>query len=132
MTIKKNTYLLPLVILIFAVAYSCYVVYITDIVFGKKHYVGFVFLFLSVIGTFLRKEVGIYFTGITLLIGMFNLIAFTPAIESYSFGFGINGNGVNFQIQPFCFLLLLVYLVLNFKFLIGMIRKANVNNRATE
>jgi hypothetical protein len=134
MVIRKIIHLVPLVILILAVGYSMYVISTTSIVFGNKHYLGFVFLFGSIVGAFIRKDIGIYLTGVTLLIGTLNFIAFTPAIEAYSFGFGINGNGVNFKIQSFSFLVLVVYLLLNIRYLISQSRRKlgkDNNNNAT-
>ncbi len=122
--VKKNLYLVPLIILIVTILYAVYTVSTTDIVFGNKHYLGILFIAISVISTIFKKDLGIYFTGITLLIGTLNFIAFTPAIEAYSFGFGLNDKSTtSFKIQMFSFLVLLLYLILNRKFLLSKIIK---------
>ena len=117
--IKKNLYLLPLIILIITVAYATYTIVTTDIVFESKHYLGILFIVGCVISAVFNKSLGIYFVGITLLAGTLNFLAFTPAIETYSFGFGFNDrSATSFKIQLFSFVVLLLYLLMNGKFLI--------------
>lgn len=130
--VKKNLYLVPLIILLATVVYATYIVSTTDIVFGDKHYLGLLFVGVSTIAILVRKSLGIYFTGITLLAGTLNFIAFTPAIEAYSFGFGFNDTSTtSFKIQLFSCLILLLYSVLNGKFLLSKINKKVDNNKAT-
>lgn len=131
--IKKNFYLIPLIILIITAVYATYIVSKTDIIFGNKHYLGFMFIAVCVIGLIFKRSVGIYFTGITLLAGALNFIAFTPAIEAYSFGFGLNGKSTtSFKIQLFSFLILLLYLILNGRFLISKVSKKVDDNKSTQ
>lgn len=128
--IKRNIYLVPLLIVIIEILYAIYIVLSTDIVFGSKHYLGFLFAAICVICSIFNKGIGIYLTGIMLLIGTLNIVAFTPAIEAYSFGFVINDkSAMSIKIQLFSFLIFLLYLILNGKFLISNLRKAN-NNKA--
>ena len=121
---KKYAYLMPLIVLTITVIHSCYIIFTTNIVFGTKHYFGFSFVFVGWVCSFIRKELGVYLTGITILAGTFNLIAFTPAIEAYSFGFSFNNvSTIDLKIQLYSFLLLILYAALNIKFLITQIRK---------
>lgn len=123
--IKKKFYLLPLIILIITIAYATYTIVTTDIIFGSKHYLGILFIIGCVIGAIFNKSLGIYFVGITLLAGTLNFLAFTPTIETYSFGFGFNDRSTtSFKIQLFSFLVLLLYLLLNGKFLITKLYKS--------
>jgi hypothetical protein len=122
--IIKNIYLLPLIILILSIFNEIYVVSTTDIMFGSKHYLGFLLVGISTITAFAKKSLGIYSIGLTLLVGTLNIIAFTPAIEAYSFSFGLNDKlATTFKIQLFSFLILILYLVLNGRFLLKEIRK---------
>lgn len=122
---KKHIGLIPIGILVCSQLYSLYVINTSNIVLGNKQYVGAVFVITSVVLLFLRKRTwSIYLTGISLLIGTLNFIAFLPVIESYSFGFSFNDkNGIDFKIQPFSFLILLIYLIVSYKTLIALIRK---------
>lgn len=127
---RKNLCLLPLFILVITVGYTIYIVSTMDIALGNKHYFGFFFAGASVISIFVRRSLAIYFTGITLLAGTLNYIAFTPAIEAYSFGFGFSNMGtISIKIQLFSFLILLLYLILNWRFLLLQInKKVEINN----
>lgn len=120
---RKYIYLIPIAIVILAVWYSFYVVNTTDIIPGIKQYFGIIFTSSSIILTFMRKDFWIYLTGIALLLGTINVIAFTPVIESYSFGFGFDDSSkLIFKIQPFSFFILALYLVINYKVLLALIR----------
>ncbi len=122
--VKKYLYILPLIILVVTAGYATYIVSTTNIIFGTKHYLGCLFIAISLIGVFIKKSLGVYFTGITLLIGTLNVIAFTPAVEAYSFGFKFNNtSAMSIKIQAFSFLVLLLYLTLNGQFLISKLRK---------
>jgi len=123
---KKYIYFLPITILVGAVLYSLYIVNTTNIMLGAKQYFGITFIVSSIVLGLIRKNLGIYLTGVTLLLGTLNLIAFTPTIESYSFGVSFNDkNGIALKIQPFSFWTLLVFLVVNHKTLLALTRKTS-------
>jgi hypothetical protein len=122
--VKKDLYLIPLLILILSLFYSIYIVYTSDIILGIKHFLGFIFLGISVVAVFLNKGLCVYFTGVTLLVGTFNIVAFTPSVEVYSFGFGFNNTTTNsFKIQLFSFLILILYFLINGKYLLKKIKE---------
>lgn len=123
---KKYVSLIPIGILICSQLYSVYVINTSDIVLGNKQYMGAIFVIVSVVLLLLRrKNWSIYLTGISLLLGTFNFIAFLPVIESYSFGFSFNGNsGIDFKIQPFSALVFAIYLFLNYKTLLILFRNS--------
>jgi hypothetical protein len=128
--VKNRIYLIPLLILLVTVIYEIYTVVTTDIIFGNKHYLGFLLLTISAVAFFFRKDIGIYFTGITLILGTLNFVGFTPAIESYSFGFGLNNTSTtSFRVQLFSFLVLILHVVLNGKFLINEFGKKAENKK---
>jgi len=122
---KKIIDLIPIGILVCSQLFSLYVINTSNIVLGNKQYAGSVFVITSVVLLFLRKRTwSIYLTGIALLIGALNFIAFLPVIESYSFGFSFNDKpGIDFKLQPFSFLILLLYLIVSYKTLTALIRK---------
>jgi hypothetical protein len=121
---KRISHFIPITILVSAVLYSLYAVNTTNIILGTKQHIGIAFVIGDIILIFVRRELGIYLTGVSLLLGTLNIIAFTPMIESYSFGFSFSGkNGIDFQIQLFSFLVLLIYLVVSYKRLLVLIRR---------
>jgi len=121
--IKKLFYLFPLSILVITILYASYIVSTTEIMFSAKHHLGIMFIVVCIIAMMARKDIGIYFTGITLLIGSFNLIAFTPTIEAYSFGFGFNDSSItSFKIQLFSFMVLVLYLIVNGKYIVNTLK----------
>ena len=123
---KKFIQFIPITILTSAILYSLYVINTTNVILGTKQYFGIAFVIGGIILTFVRREWAIYLLGIALLLGTFNKIAFTPSIEFYSFGFSFNDkNGIDFKIQLFSFLVLLIYLVINYKTLLKLIRQAS-------
>ena len=124
---KKYISFIPIGILVCSQLYSLYIVNTSNIVLGSKQYAGAIFVIMSVVLLFLRKKTGsICLTGISLLIGTLNFIAFLPVIESYSFGFSFNNrNGIDFRIQPFSFLILLIYLFSNYKTFHALLRNSS-------
>jgi hypothetical protein len=130
---KRYIQFTPLVVLIGAVVYSLYIVNTTNIILGTKQYIGIAFVVCGIVLAFIQKDLATYLIGIALLLGTVNAIAFTPKIESYSFGFSFNdGNGIDFKVQPFSFWVLLVYLATNYKSLLALVRRTsksgNVSN----
>ncbi len=116
--VKKNLHLIPLLILAMTMVHAIYIVSTTSIIFSEKHYLGISCIAICIIGYIIRRNLGAYLTGLTLLLGTFNLIAFTPAIVTYSFGFGINDVSVtSFKIQSFSLVIFFLFLILNLNFL---------------
>ncbi len=126
MVVKKiigKLYLLPLVTILIAVAYSGYVVFTTNIIYEMKHYLGLSFLLINIIIYVINKEWGIYFTGLLLLIGTFHLITFTATTVFDAYTFEINDYVLSFNIQLFSFYVLLLYMIINGRFLLNKLRK---------
>jgi hypothetical protein len=113
----------PLLVLVIAIIYCLYVVATTSIMLTEKHYWGIGFVVMALVATLFNSKLGKYLTAITLLIGVVNLIAFTPVIEAYSFGFSLNDVGINVRIQSFSFLVLLLFLAINYRGIISFFRK---------
>ena len=95
---KRYIHFIPIAILVSAMLYSLYVVNTTNIILGTKQYFGIAFIIGSIVLSVIRKDFGICLTGVTLLLGTLNVIAFTPTIESYSFGVSFNDKKINFFI----------------------------------
>jgi hypothetical protein len=100
-----------------------YVVSTTDIVLVLKHYIGIVLLVTSIIAAIMNNKYGILFTGATLLLGTLNFIAFNPTITYTTFWLNLNDHHLELSFQTFSFLIFILYLIINFKTLLQIIRK---------
>lgn len=122
---KKYLGIIPLGILVIAQLYSLYITQASNTVLGNKQYLGLLFVAICILLLFFNKTtISIYFTGIVLIIGSLNWIAFLPFIESYSLGLRLNNKkGVELKLQPFSLIVLLIYLFINYKILIQVARK---------
>lgn len=112
--VKKWIVYLPVAALSVALVYSIYIASTTKIVLMDKHYVGIVAVILCVVFSIRKLQTGKIITLCTLLLGVFNLIAFTPVVYTYSLGFSINGIGPDWQIQEFSFVVMLLFVIVNF------------------
>lgn len=121
--IKRYFRYLPLAILAITVINLIYVVSTTDIVLVLKHYIGIVLLVTSIIAAIMNNKYGILFTGATLLLGTLNFIAFNPTITYTTFWLNLNDHHLELSFQTFSFLIFILYLIINFKTLLQIIRK---------
>jgi len=113
---KKLLKWAPLAILIAGIAYSIYTVQTTNIVLIAKNYWGIGFTLISLLLLIIKPRIGKIALLITLLLGTFNLLAFTPVIYSYYFGLRIFDKHLQLlAVQPFSFLVLLLFVIINFK-----------------
>ena len=110
---------LPLIKLVLLVIYCLYTIATTNIILVDKHYLGIAIVIISVVLAFFKPKKGMYLTGITLLLGTMNFVAFTPVIDTYSFGFSLNGTAMDFKIQLYILLLLLFICVINIREIIS-------------
>lgn len=106
---------LPLIILGLMVIYCLYTIATTNIILVDKHYLGIGLVIISAVLVFFKPKIGMYLTGVTLLLGTMNFVAFTPVIDTYSFGFSLNGAGIDFKFQLYSLLLLLFFIVVNIR-----------------
>ena len=104
MELKKMFKYLPVAILIIAMIYSIYVAASTNVMLTKKHYIGFSLLLVSVMFYFFNTRIAQVIMLTILILGTFDLVAFTPSITSTTFFMKLNGAGGNFlRIQHFSF-----------------------------
>ena len=116
---KKVIKYLPLLLLALMVIYCLYTIATTNIILVDKHYLGIGLVIISVVVVFFKPKIGMYLTGVALLLGTMNFAAFTPVIDTYSFGFSLNGTAVGFKIQLYALLLLLFFIVVNIREIIS-------------
>ena len=121
---KKLLLLLPLMILVGAALYTLWVVYSTNNVLTTKHEFGLGLVLVCIVVSFIRLNWGVYLTGITLFLGVGNLVVFTPTIDTDSFGIRLGNNfDLAITIQTFSFLVLIFYLIISRKIIASIFRK---------
>lgn len=74
----------------------------------NKHYLGLTASLISLTVYFALNKFYKYILSATLILGLFNLINFTPALTTWSF----NVNGFGLGIQPYLFLIILLTILI--------------------
>ncbi|WP_103072334.1 hypothetical protein [Aquimarina sediminis] len=103
--IKKE--IIPLLICILLLLYSIGITLLTDYVLNYKHYLAIVLTGVSTIFYFKNKKMFVYVFGLTLILGIINLIDIYYSNITFSIG------SINFN--PIFLVLLIIYLALNKK-----------------
>lgn len=116
-----NKQLLPLLILLGGAVVSLTVMATSDVVLVEKHWVGMCLLLLLIVIYYGKRTYFNKALGVVLLLGVLNLIAFTPEVTTYSFGV----NSLLITVQGFSFVVLLVYLVLHRERVLQMVGLAS-------
>ena len=114
----KIKYLLdfvPFIILIVCAIGLVWTVFVTDTLFMWKHIVGLCFLPIVFLGFRWRHKVGVLALGITLFIGLFSLLSFSPTVTTSTLTIG---NSADSQIpifygQPIFILWLLIHFIVS-------------------
>ena len=110
-------YLLTVIVLI----YTWSVIVTTDYYATLKHQIALILVLINLGIYFFKFDYGIVFTGILLLLATFNFIALFPDIVSSSYFIRIADKEIATPtIQGKSLLLMIVFLVLNFGYLIEM------------
>ncbi|CAL1519028.1 hypothetical protein MMC2321_02773 [Chitinophaga sp. MM2321] len=97
--------------------YSIYVVGTSGIIFSYEHYIGFVLILIGLVSLRFSPLINKLDTFFALLLGTFSQAAFTPIITRYRFGFTIEDKGLDIVIQPYCLFLMMLFIILNWRFL---------------
>lgn len=102
---------IPLIIIAGLLIYNWSIILFANTLAVWRHYVGLL-LFLPVPYLIFKKfKLGLFGTGIYLLLGTFNLLALTPAIDTIAFGFG---GHMTPGFQPLPLGIFVLYAILNF------------------
>ncbi len=90
-----------------------------------KNYIGFLMLAIIILTFVFKHQVGVLMLGLTLFLGLFNLITFNPLNETFSTGIG---NVTLFKGNPIFLLWLIIYFVLSGRYYVGILTKAYWQN----
>ena len=87
-----------------------------------KHIAGLIFLPINYVLFFWRHKIGILCLGITLLLGLFSLLSYSPAISTVTLYKGSGDGGIPFFYgQPVFLLWLLLHYVLSGRHYVGIL-----------
>ncbi|UEG51118.1 hypothetical protein LK994_06480 [Ferruginibacter lapsinanis] len=128
MTKEKIKYYLdfiPLIILTISAINLIWTVSTTDTIFSWQHIVGLIFLPINYFLLFKNHTVGVVALGVTLLIGMFSLLSFSPAISTTTFRIGKSEDSQIpiFYGQAIFLLWLFIHFIVSGRFYVGVLTK---------
>ncbi len=111
--IKKSVPYIPLAAIAATLLYTCFFVLIRVYDFDLRHIVAMMLVLANIIVYIARfsPRVGRRFTLAIILLGCFNVLAFTPVIYWWTF------TTLKIPFQPYSFLLLIIFLICNFRYL---------------
>lgn len=122
--IKNLLDFIPLIILIGYTIVLFWTVAKTDIIFSTEHYIGIILLLITTVFFFFKHRLGVLLLGVTLLLGLFKIVAYTAAITFHSFGGSINGHSSpEIKIQSIFILWLIIHIVISNRHYVGIVKK---------
>ncbi len=83
---KKKADLLPLVMLFVSALYLIWVYFNGPAFFMWRHIIGFTMLIITSIVFFINHKLGVLCLGLTILLGLFGFLSFSPAITTTTIG----------------------------------------------
>ena len=128
--------LLSVIIVLVLFIYSAFVVFKTDTVFLTSNYIGYLLVLFSVLLYFVNRNSYIYFLGLVFIIGVVNVVSFTPNNFTFRFGVSVDSDlnsGLSLGFQLISFFLLIIHVWLfksEFRLLFGI--STETNNEQTE
>ena len=122
--IKNLLDFIPLIILTVSSLIMVWTVSTTNIVLQSKHYIGLIFLVISVGFIIKRHKLGVLLLGLTLLLVLFKVLSYSAVISYYSFGGSINGyTSPEIKIQSIFLLWLLIHFIVSGRHYVGIATK---------
>lgn len=120
--IKTLSDYIPLAILLVYALILVYTVSTSEIRLSPKHVAGLIVLPLNIAFFVWKHKAGVLVLGLTLLAGLFGMLAYTPAITITLFGIGGEENAITlFRVQPFFLLWLLVHFIVSGRHYVGIL-----------
>lgn len=108
--LKKFLDLIPLSILVASAANLLWIVITTNISLQNRHYCGILFLLITIFVFLKKRKAGVLLVGATILLGVFNMLSFSPAIETFSLGGSVDEFSISsIKIQGIFVVWLIIY-----------------------
>ncbi|HVV02906.1 MAG TPA: hypothetical protein VHC96_01735 [Puia sp.] len=117
---KQLIRMTPYFIWVLLMLYTWGEILFTEYFFASRHIMALVLFLLNLVLYFVRFNIGVIVTGIAILLGTFNLLALFPDISSFSFYIKLRASISFPPIDWRSLLLLILYLMINVRFLIGL------------
>src|SRR5687767_9939547 len=95
----------PLLALIISEIVLIVTILTTSVQFNNTHQIGLIALIGVIVIQVIARELGFILTGILLVLGVFQVLSFTPTL--YFFGVG------SLEIDIFCFVLLIIFIIIH-------------------
>lgn len=115
---------LPLMILIIYTVILLWTIVTTNIVLQSEHYIGLLFLTLTIIMFVKRHKLGVLFTGLTLILGLFFILSYSGTITINSFGGSLNGHSLgDLKIQAIFLLWLVIHFIVSGRHYVGILTR---------
>lgn len=120
---KKILDYLSYSILIISAVYLLYTRINGDILLQVRHIAGLVLLALPFVAFFYSHKLGVLATGLLLLLGLFGVISYSPAISTMTVGKTLEGDeGITLlYFQPIFLLWLLLHFILSGRYYVGVL-----------
>jgi hypothetical protein len=111
---QKLKELIPLGVIVAALIYTAVVVLTSDTVLTSQHWIAYTLTFLVIAVYFLNKKIANILLGLTLILGLLNVLAFTPTIMTVGGGLALNAFDAEFMIgvQLFSLLVFIIFIYL--------------------
>ncbi|NCI48992.1 hypothetical protein GWC95_03605 [Sediminibacterium roseum] len=118
---KKKADYLPLFILYVTAMYLLYAFFDGRILFMWKHYVGFVMIVATTLIFLKNHKIGVLSLGLTVLLGLFGLLSFSPAINTITIGKSIGDSQISIiAFQPIFVLWAVIHFALSGRYYVGV------------
>ena len=113
---------IPLIILFVSASYLMWTFLDGQILFIWKHYLGFLMLVIVSIGFLLNHKIGVLISGLTIILGLFGLLSFSPTITTTIFGIGEQKITL-LRFQPIFVLWATIHFILSGRYYVGIVNK---------
>jgi hypothetical protein len=88
---QKIKELIPLGLIVVALIYTAITVLTTDTILTHQHWIAYGLTLLVLVILFLNKKISNIILGLTIILGLLNIVAFTPTIMTIGGGLRFNG-----------------------------------------
>jgi hypothetical protein len=104
--------LIPIGLIVVALIYTAITVLTTDIIFTHQHWIAYGLTLVVLVTFFLNKKISNIILGLTIILGLANLVAFTPTIMTIGGGLRFNAMDaeVMIAIQLFSLVVFLTFI----------------------